>query len=165
MANKSAWQDLVIRIAVSWWWMGIFLSHQANAFCPHLCHCDDLRMVVTCPAESKLDVIPITLNPNLKELHLKGNIISLIIFNPILIELLSFPNLKYSWDIIDYLLFIDNKIRTVDASFQFYGQLEYVDFSKNEMSHLPQRCFASQKKVNLKSYDKFGQVSIIFLSI
>ena len=89
MANKSVWQDLVIRIAVTWWWMGIFLSHQANAFCPHLCHCDDLRMVVTCPAESKLDVIPITLNPNLKELHLKGNIIFLIIFNPILFEFYS----------------------------------------------------------------------------
>ena len=53
----------------------------------------------------------------------------------------------------------------MDASFQFYGQLEYVDFSRNEMSHLPQRCFASQKKVNLKSYDKFGQVSISFIFI
>ena len=51
------------------------LSHHANAFCPHLCHCDDLRMIVTCPPESKLDVIPITLNPNLRELHLKGTII------------------------------------------------------------------------------------------
>ena len=56
------------------------ILHQAEAFCPHLCHCDDLQMVVTCPPESKLDVIPITLNPMIKQLHLKGkqqNIFSL----------------------------------------------------------------------------------------
>lgn len=112
MAHKNVRRDLVIKLIIHvTTWLAIF-AQPANAFCPHLCHCDDLRMIVTCPQESKLDVIPITLNPNLRELHLK-----------------------------------ENKIRTVDASFQFYGQLVYVDFSENEMSHLPQRCFASQKKL------------------
>ena len=37
--------------------------------------------------------------------------------------------------------------RTVDASFQFYGQLEFVDFSNNQMAELPDRCFAKQSKV------------------
>ena len=70
MAHKSVRQDLVIRVVIVTWLT--ILSHQVDAFCPHLCHCDDLRMIVTCPQESKLDVIPITLNPNLRELHLKG---------------------------------------------------------------------------------------------
>jgi Leucine-rich repeat (LRR) protein len=37
--------------------------------------------------------------------------------------------------------------RTVDASFQFYGQLEFVDFSGNEMVELPDKCFAKQQKL------------------
>ena len=37
--------------------------------------------------------------------------------------------------------------RTVDASFQFYGQLEFVDFSNNQMSELPDKCFAKQSKL------------------
>ena len=72
MAHKNVRRDLVIKLIIHvTTWLAIF-SHHANAFCPHLCHCDDLRMIVTCPQESKLDVIPITLNPNLRELHLKG---------------------------------------------------------------------------------------------
>ena len=35
----------------------------------------------------------------------------------------------------------------MDASFQFYGQLEYVDFSNNQMSELPDKCFAKQSKL------------------
>ena len=72
MARKDIKRDLATKVIIFILWFAT-LSHYADAFCPHLCHCDDLQMIVTCPPESKLDVIPITLNPNLKELHLKGN--------------------------------------------------------------------------------------------
>ncbi|TRY67438.1 hypothetical protein TCAL_09076 [Tigriopus californicus] len=47
-----------------------------------------------------------------------------------------------------------NQIRTVDASFQFYGQLKRVNFGFNLISALPDRCFSSQKRLatlNLES--------------
>ena len=75
MARKDIKRDLVIKVIIpSLWLSTLLLPKHADAFCPHLCHCDDLQMIVTCPPESKLDVIPITLNPNLRELHLKGNL-------------------------------------------------------------------------------------------
>ena len=57
--SVSTQRKLVLLLAV------IFLS-LCDAFCPHLCECDDALMVVTCPAASQLDVIPITLNPMIR---------------------------------------------------------------------------------------------------
>ena len=48
-------------------WCGI------EAFCPFKCHCDDQKMKVVCSAEANLDIIPITLNPGIKEIHLREN--------------------------------------------------------------------------------------------
>ena len=50
-----------------------FCVAACDAFCPHLCQCDDALMVVTCPSASQLDVIPITLNPMIRTLVLQGN--------------------------------------------------------------------------------------------
>ena len=50
-----------------------FFVAACDAFCPHLCQCDDALMVVTCPSASQLDVIPITLNPMIRTLVLQGN--------------------------------------------------------------------------------------------
>jgi len=97
--------------------------HGTEAFCPFKCHCDDQKMKVVCSAEANLDIIPITLNPGIKEIHLR-----------------------------------ENQIRTVDASFQFYGQLEFVDFSNNQMAELPDRCFAKQSKLTHLTMD-FNQIS------
>ena len=44
-----------------------------KAFCPFKCQCDDRKMKVVCSAEANLDIIPITLNPGIKEIHLRGN--------------------------------------------------------------------------------------------
>ncbi len=44
-----------------------------QGFCPHHCDCDDTSMRVECFPEAKLDVIPITLNPSIKQIHLRGN--------------------------------------------------------------------------------------------
>ncbi len=48
--------------------------------------------------------------------------------------------------------------RTVDASFQFYGQLELVDFSNNQMAELPDRGFAKQSKLTHLTMD-FNQIA------
>ena len=45
----------------------------AEGFCPFLCECDDRNMKVICSADAHLDIIPITLNPSIKEIHLRHN--------------------------------------------------------------------------------------------
>ena len=57
--------------------------------------------------------------------------------------------------------FFNLGFRTVDASFQFYGQLEYVDFSNNQMAEVPDRCFAKQSKLtHLKmDFNHIGNVT------
>ena len=97
MARKDIKRDLVIKVIIlSLWLTTLLLPTHVDAFCPHLCHCDDLQMIVTCPPESKLDVIPITLNPNLRELHLKGKfnlenyITKLCYYNSVIYSVLSY---------------------------------------------------------------------------
>lgn len=41
-----------------------------------------------------------------------------------------------------------NRIRSVDASFQFYGELRFVDLSYNHLVSIPQSSFEAQKKLN-----------------
>ncbi|XP_026681303.1 chondroadherin-like protein [Diaphorina citri] len=50
----------------------LLLVHQASAFCPPDCDCNDETLVVTCK-EANLDVIPLTLNPSIQRLVLKYN--------------------------------------------------------------------------------------------
>ena len=45
----------------------------AKGFCPFLCDCDDRNMKVMCSKEAHLDIIPITLNPSIKQIHLRHN--------------------------------------------------------------------------------------------
>lgn len=40
-----------------------------------------------------------------------------------------------------------NKVKTVDAAFTFYGELQYVDLSFNHLVSIPMRSFESQKKL------------------
>lgn len=86
-------------------------SAQAIAFCPTGCTCNDETLVVQCE-KSKLDVLPITLNPSIQRLVLRNN-----------------------------------KIKTVDSAFQFYGELQYVDLSYNHMVSIPTKSFDNQKKL------------------
>ena len=53
--------------------------HGTEAFCPFKCHCDDQKMKVICTSEANLDIIPITLNPGIKEIHLRENQIRYVI--------------------------------------------------------------------------------------
>ena len=64
----------------------------------------------------------------------------------------------------------------MDASFQFYGQLEHVDFSYNQMTELPDKCFAKQSKLkhlqmdfnsigNITNQTFLGLKSLTYLSL
>ncbi|XP_060518349.1 insulin-like growth factor-binding protein complex acid labile subunit [Cylas formicarius] len=79
--------------------------------CPTGCICNDDTYVVQCE-RSKLDVIPITLNPAIQRLVLRNN-----------------------------------KIKTVDAAFQFYRDLQYVDLSSNHLVNIPTKSFLHQEKL------------------
>ncbi|KAF7281496.1 hypothetical protein GWI33_004741 [Rhynchophorus ferrugineus] len=79
--------------------------------CPAGCTCNDDTFVVQCE-HSKLDVIPITLNPAIQRLVLRNN-----------------------------------KIKTVDAAFQFYRDLQYVDLSSNHLVNIPTKSFFHQEKL------------------
>lgn len=50
----------------------ISFSEAWRGFCPLRCHCNDDELAVRCD-DASLDVIPITLNPGLRELHLSRN--------------------------------------------------------------------------------------------
>ena len=76
-----------------------FLAASASGFCPHACTCDEALRSAACPGTADLDIIPITLNPNIESLVLAGN-----------------------------------RIKTVDASIQFYRKLQRADFSNNRYS-------------------------------
>ncbi|KAL1491676.1 hypothetical protein ABEB36_012236 [Hypothenemus hampei] len=92
-----------------------FLQELAHAGgipgCPTGCMCNDETFVVQCE-HSKLDVIPITLNPAIQRLVLRNN-----------------------------------KIKTVDAAFQFYRDLQYVDLSYNHLVNIPTKSFLHQEKL------------------
>lgn len=79
--------------------------------CPAGCFCNDDTFVVQCE-KSKLDVLPITLNPAIQRLVLRNN-----------------------------------KIKTIDAAFQFYRDLQYIDLSVNHLVNIPNNSFANQEKL------------------
>ena len=51
----------------------VAFSAFSEAYCPFLCQCDDTKRKVVCSPKANLDIIPITLNPAIKEIHLRGN--------------------------------------------------------------------------------------------
>ena len=40
-----------------------------------------------------------------------------------------------------------NRVRTVDAALQFYGELQYVDLAHNQLHSIPMRAFEAQRKL------------------
>lgn len=91
--------------------LGTVLSLAEGLGCPTGCTCNDETYVVQCE-RSKLDVLPITLNPAIQRLVLRNN-----------------------------------KIKTIDAAFQFYKDLQYVDLSSNHLMIIPSKCFTYQDKL------------------
>ncbi|KAK6632438.1 hypothetical protein RUM44_007480 [Polyplax serrata] len=48
---------------------------------------------------------------------------------------------------IQRLVLKNNRIKTVDAAFQFYGELQYVDLAYNHLVSIPVKSFEAQKKL------------------
>lgn len=91
--------------------VGLLISSVQAVGCPTGCVCNDETYVVQCE-KSKLDVLPITLNPAIQRLVLRNN-----------------------------------KIKTIDAAFQFYKDLQYVDLSINHLISIPTKSFIYQEKL------------------
>lgn len=91
--------------------LGLVFTSALGVGCPTGCICNDETFVVQCE-RSKLDVLPITLNPAIQRLILRNN-----------------------------------KIKTVDAAFHFYRDLQYVDLSSNHLVSIPTESFISQGKL------------------
>lgn len=91
--------------------VGLLVASAQAVGCPTGCVCNDDTFVVQCE-KSKLDVLPITLNPAIQRLVLRNN-----------------------------------KIKTVDAAFQFYKDLQYVDLSSNHLVNIPNDSFNYQEKL------------------
>lgn len=91
--------------------LGLLVASAQAVGCPTGCVCNDDTYVVQCE-KSKLDVLPITLNPAIQRLVLRNN-----------------------------------KIKTIDAAFQFYKDLQYVDLSSNHLVNIPTKSFVFQEKL------------------
>lgn len=91
--------------------LGLVFTSAYGVGCPTGCVCNDDTYVVQCE-RSKLDVLPITLNPAIQRLILRNN-----------------------------------KIKTVDAAFHFYRDLQYVDLSSNHLVSIPTESFVHQGKL------------------
>ena len=57
-----------------------------------------------------------------------------------------------------------NNFHSVDASFNFYPELELVDLSSNELVSIPARSFSSQRKLKelRMETNKISQLGYIF---
>lgn len=104
---QSSWTFTMIGVFI----LGLVFTSAYGVGCPNGCICNDETYVVQCE-RSKLDVIPITLNPAIQRLVLRNN-----------------------------------KIKTVDAAFHFYRDLQYVDLSSNHLISIPTKSFISQDKL------------------
>ena len=100
------------------------------AFCPIKCHCDDSILLADCTGGS-LDLVPITLNPQLRELHLASNQIRSIK------ETLSFYNNLLLLDLND------NQLQTLgERNFNQLRTLKILKISSNRLSQLNNQTFA-----------------------
>jgi len=102
----------------------------ASSFCPIKCHCDDSSLIADCNNVS-LDLVPITLNPQLRELHLAANQIKSVK------ETLSFYSNLILLDLSD------NQLQTLgERNFNQLRTLKTLQIGNNRLSHLNNQTFA-----------------------
>ena len=101
------------------------------AFCPPLkCHCDDSVLLADCTGGS-LDLVPITLNPQLRELHLAANQIKSVK------ETLSFYSNLLLLDLSD------NQLQTLgERNFNQLRTLRILKVGNNRIAQLSNQTFA-----------------------
>lgn len=109
-------------------------SH-TTGFCPVQCECNDDSLTVTCDS-ANLNIVPITLNPELRQLHLSNNHISNIAS--------SFRFYAY----LDYLDISSNYLVTLDEdSFDALDRLKDLHLNHNNISVLQNDTFRSLKSL------------------
>ncbi|XP_064455665.1 leucine-rich repeat-containing protein 15-like isoform X2 [Ornithodoros turicata] len=127
--------------------------------CPNKCLCDDESLRVVCDASS-LDVVPITLNPGLKELnlvnnHIKSIMSSFSVYNSLIyldvsnnqLVTLGRDNFKEQKE-LKVLLLHQNMISQLEnETFNGLGKLETLFLNDNYIEDIPPDVFVPLKKL------------------
>ncbi|XP_076349257.1 uncharacterized protein LOC143246433 [Tachypleus tridentatus] len=150
---------------------------EVAAMCPMRCKCDDQSLRVLC-GDANLDVVPITLNPELRELvlknnHIKGIMASFSVYHNLeyldvshnqLVEIGEF-NFKMQSH-LEYLILKRNMISLIqNNSFAGLQQLQVLYLNENFLEDIPSRAFVhlpnletldlSQNRITTISNDAF----------
>ncbi|GIX81771.1 hypothetical protein CEXT_755461 [Caerostris extrusa] len=100
-----------------------------SALCPFRCLCNEDTLTVWCDGAA-LDVVPITLNPNLQELHLNGN---------------KIKNIASSFDVYQNLRYLDmsQNILAVlkNANFRDQKNLRILHLNSNKIASIKEKAF------------------------
>ncbi|XP_022240574.1 slit homolog 1 protein-like [Limulus polyphemus] len=107
----------------------VCLWTEVATMCPMRCNCDDQSLRVLC-RDANLDVVPITLNPELRELILKNNHIK-----GIMASFSVYHNLRYL-DVSHNQL-----VRVGEYNFKIHGHLEFLLLSSNMISSIQNNSF------------------------
>ncbi|RWS15558.1 Leucine-rich repeat neuronal protein 2-like protein [Dinothrombium tinctorium] len=144
----------------------------ASALCPIRCTCHEKKLIVNCKKAS-LDVVPITLNPELRELHLSHNQIRSVKASFSFYQSLEFLDLSNN-NLADVgrknfavqhnmrILFLNqNKISELSNQ-SFYGltSLRLLNLNENALTALPSHAFAGLPQLEKLDLSR-NQVSLI----
>lgn len=122
-----------------WWFLLVLMvvAGGVDSFCPSMCQCDDSLLEASCSG-SRLDSVPILLNPSLRSLHLAHNRIA---------------SLRQSVSFYGELRRLDlshNVLHSLGLlHFQPLGQLELLNVSNNLVSSLEPESFTGLKSLSV----------------
>lgn len=131
-----------------------------HAFCPVRCNCDDEQLTVQC-AGAALDVIPITLNPGIRELHLTRNNIKNIMSAFSVYQQLEFLDVSYNQlrtlgvgnfplSQLRKLVLDHNGVDVLDTdTFQGLRGLLELHMRRNGLTEVPSRAFHDMRNLEL----------------
>ena len=138
--EKRFFEKMVKTICFCSWpfWLTVVVvvvAAPVAAFCPSMCQCDDSLLEATCSG-SKLDSVPILLNPSLRSLHLAHNRIAT------LRQSVSFYGELRRLDLSHNVLHSLGLLH-----FQPLGQLEWLNVSNNLVSSLEPESFTGLRSL------------------
>lgn len=134
------------------------LTPGITAFCPVRCACNDDKLTVQC-AGAALDVIPITLNPEIRELHLTRNNIKNIMSAFSVYQQLEFLDVSYNqlrtlgvgnFPLADLkVLVLDNNgvVEFDPNTFKGLRGLLELQMRRNGLSDVPSRAFHDMRSL------------------
>lgn len=124
--RKKMNMKLIILLIVS---SALSLSTQSISLCPTRCTCDEAKLSVDCK-EAGLDLVPITLNPSLSELHLSRNQIKSVSSSFTFYRKLQFLDLS------------SNALSTIGVrNFQSQSSLKVLNLNRNRIFELKKDAF------------------------